>query len=67
MRFKQIDPYRLPTEYEMRDVFETINEMGGQVIRIYTVPVKSAHFRPARRPMSWRRARSTRIPSSAST
>jgi len=44
MRFRQANPYRLPTEYEMRDVFETINQMGGQVVRIYTIPVKNANF-----------------------
>jgi mannan endo-1,4-beta-mannosidase len=44
MRFRQINPYRLPTEYEMRDLFATITEMGGQAVRIYTVPVRSASF-----------------------
>ncbi len=46
MRFRQTNPYRLPTEYEMRDVFQTVAQMGGQVIRIYTVPVKNTEFPP---------------------
>ncbi len=46
MRFTETNPYRLPDEFEMRDVFETVNEMGGRVVRIYTVPVKSAGFPP---------------------
>ena len=44
MNFKETNPYALPTEYEMRDVFATIKEMGGQVIRIYTIPVKNTGF-----------------------
>jgi len=46
MRFTRTNPYRLPTEYEMRDMFATINEMGGQVVRIYTIPVKNDGFPP---------------------
>jgi hypothetical protein len=44
MRFKQANPYRLTSEDEMRDVFATIKEIGGQVVRIYTIPVKNADF-----------------------
>ena len=44
MRFTQLNPYRLPTEFEMRDVFATINQIGGQVVRIYTIPVKNDAF-----------------------
>ena len=44
MGFTQTNPYRLPNEYEMRDVFETVKEMGGQVIRIYTIPVRNNNF-----------------------
>jgi hypothetical protein len=46
MRFTQTNPYRLPTEYEMRDAFATVRQMGGQVIRIYTIPVRSTDFPP---------------------
>jgi hypothetical protein len=44
MRFTQTNPYRLPSEYEMRDLFATVQQMGGQVIRIYTIPVKNDAF-----------------------
>ncbi|MEL7147128.1 MAG: cellulase family glycosylhydrolase, partial [Bacteroidota bacterium] len=44
MAYTTTNPYALPTEYEMRDVFATVKEMGGQVIRIYTVPVKNTNF-----------------------
>ncbi len=44
MDFKQTNPYRLPNEYEMRDVFATVKEMGGRVLRIYTIPVRNANF-----------------------
>jgi hypothetical protein len=49
MDFKQTNPYALPTEFEMRDVFETVKEMGGQVLRIYTIPVRNKNF-PAEAP-----------------
>ncbi|UII76465.1 hypothetical protein LV716_01375 [Flagellimonas sp. HMM57] len=44
MGYTETNPYALPNEYEMRDVFATIKEMGGQVIRIYTIPVKNTGF-----------------------
>ncbi|MEL6534667.1 MAG: hypothetical protein AAFQ98_04610 [Bacteroidota bacterium] len=44
MAYTVTNPYALPTEYEMRDVFATIKEMGGQVIRIYTIPVRNTNF-----------------------
>ncbi|HJX72333.1 MAG TPA: cellulase family glycosylhydrolase, partial [Bacteroidales bacterium] len=46
MAFQVTNPYALPDEFEMRDVFKTVREMGGQVIRIYTVPVKNKNFPP---------------------
>lgn len=46
MRFRQANPYRLPDEFEMRDVFATIREMGGRALRIYTIPVRSETFPP---------------------
>jgi mannan endo-1,4-beta-mannosidase len=46
MSFKVINPYALPDEYEMRDVFESVRQMGGRVIRIYTIPVKNKNFPP---------------------
>ncbi len=44
MRFRQPNPYRLPIEYEMRDAFAAVAEMGGRALRIYSIPVKSAEF-----------------------
>jgi len=44
MDFKETNPYALPTEFEMRDAFATIKEMGGRVIRIYTIPVRNNNF-----------------------
>lgn len=46
MGFTRTNPYRLPDEFEMRDAFATIKEMGGQVIRIYTIPVRNNNFPP---------------------
>ena len=46
MSFTEINPYRLPDEFEMRDLFATVKEMGGQVIRIYTIPVRNKDFPP---------------------
>jgi mannan endo-1,4-beta-mannosidase len=46
MAFRETNPYALPDEYEMRDVFESVKQMGGRVIRIYTIPVKSKSFPP---------------------
>lgn len=38
--FSQLHAYSLPDEFELRDVFETISQIGGKVIRMYTIPVK---------------------------
>jgi hypothetical protein len=43
--FDRLHPYSLPDEFELRDVFETISQMGGKVVRMYTLPVKFA-FEP---------------------
>jgi len=40
LSFDATNPYRYPTEFEIRDAFETVKQMGGKVIRIYTLPVK---------------------------
>ncbi|WP_420401836.1 hypothetical protein [Flagellimonas sp.] len=44
--FSEIQPYSLPDEYEIRDVFETINQLGGRVIRMYTIPVQLENESP---------------------
>jgi hypothetical protein len=38
--FETTQPYRLPDEYEIRDALETVRQMGGQVVRTYTIPVR---------------------------
>lgn len=40
LSFESKNPYRYPTEFEIRDAFETIKQMGGRVVRMYTLPVK---------------------------
>ena len=42
LKFESSNPYTLPTEYEIRDALMTIKEMGGQVVRMYTLPVRSS-------------------------
>ena len=42
LKFESSNPYALPTEYEIRDALMTIKEMGGQVVRMYTIPVRSS-------------------------
>ncbi|MCB0639942.1 MAG: hypothetical protein KDC54_25145 [Lewinella sp.] len=46
MAFERVNPYDLPNEFEMRDALSTIREMGGRVVRMYTIPVRSADFPP---------------------
>jgi hypothetical protein len=40
MAFSVVSPFRLPTEYEIVDALMSIKQMGGRVVRIYTLPVK---------------------------
>lgn len=42
LSFGTKNPYRYPTEFEIRDAFETVKQMGGKVVRMYTIPVKRA-------------------------
>ena len=44
MAFEQTNPYGLPVEFELRDLFQTVVDTGGQVVRAYTVPVRNAGF-----------------------
>ena len=44
MEFSQTNPYGLPSEYELRDLFATVREMGGRVVRAYTIPVRNRRF-----------------------
>ncbi|MFA9388449.1 MAG: hypothetical protein ACERKD_01490 [Prolixibacteraceae bacterium] len=38
--FEQLNAYSLPDEFELRDVFESVSQMGGKVVRLYTIPAK---------------------------
>jgi hypothetical protein len=42
MRFEQENPFRWPSEYEIRDALESIRQIGGRVVRIYTLSVRKA-------------------------
>jgi len=38
--FDQINPWRLPDEFEIRDALETIKQMNGKVARMYVLSVR---------------------------
>jgi hypothetical protein len=40
MRFEQTMHFRFPNEYEITDALKSIKQMGGQVVRIYTLSVR---------------------------
>jgi hypothetical protein len=40
MAFTETNPWRLPDEYEIADALESVRQMGGQVVRIYTLSVR---------------------------
>jgi len=42
MRFDQSMPFRLPDAFEIDDALGAIEQMGGQVVRTYTLSVKKA-------------------------
>ncbi|MEM8900152.1 MAG: hypothetical protein AAGC85_18705, partial [Bacteroidota bacterium] len=44
MGFDQVNPYGLPSEFELRDLYESIQRLGGQVVRAYTIPVRNENF-----------------------
>ena len=46
MQFERKNPFRMPDEFEINDALETIKQMGGQVVRIYTLPVFQANESP---------------------
>ena len=39
MPFAEMNPWRLPDEFEINDALESVRQMGGQVARIYTLSV----------------------------
>ncbi|KPV90050.1 hypothetical protein AN395_03511 [Pseudoalteromonas sp. P1-30] len=44
MAFETANPYALPSEFELHDLFKTVNQLGGRVIRSYTIPVRNNNF-----------------------
>jgi len=40
MIFERTHPFNLPTAYEMEDAMVSVRQMGGSVIRSYTIPVR---------------------------
>ena len=42
MSFTQMNPWRLPNEFEIADALEAVRQMGGQVVRTYTLSVRVA-------------------------
>ncbi len=44
MDFRQTNPYGLPSEWELRDLYQTVQETGGGVVRAYTIPVRNHNF-----------------------
>ena len=39
MPFTEMNPWRLPNEFEIADALEAVRQMGGQVVRIYCLSV----------------------------
>ncbi len=39
--FTRAHEYRLPDEFELRDAFESIRQLGGTAVRMYTFPVRT--------------------------
>ena len=42
LRFERAMPFRLPDEYEIEDALESIRQIGGRVVRTYTLSVRKA-------------------------
>jgi mannan endo-1,4-beta-mannosidase len=40
MPFAEMNPWRLPDEFEINDALESVRQMGGQVARIYTLSIR---------------------------
>ncbi len=40
LAFTETNPWRLPDEYEINDALESVRQMGGRVVRIYTLSVR---------------------------
>ena len=42
MPFTEMNPWRLPDEFEINDALESVRQMGGRVARIYTLSIRRA-------------------------
>jgi len=42
MPFAEINPWRLTGEFEINDALESVRQMGGNVVRIYTLSIRRA-------------------------
>jgi mannan endo-1,4-beta-mannosidase len=40
--FEETSPWRIPDEFEIRDALTSVRQMGGTVVRIYTLSVRKA-------------------------
>jgi mannan endo-1,4-beta-mannosidase len=47
LAFEQSNPWRLPDEFEIRDALQSVRQMGGRVVRMYTLSVRRADDDPA--------------------
>jgi mannan endo-1,4-beta-mannosidase len=43
LEFSREYPYRMPDTFEMNDAMESIKQLGGNVVRMYTIPVRNIH------------------------
>ena len=42
LRFEETNPWRIPDEFEIRDALVSVKQMGGRVVRTYTLSVRKA-------------------------
>lgn len=42
MPFTEMNPWRLPDEFEIADALEAVRQMGGKVVRTYALSVRVA-------------------------
>jgi hypothetical protein len=40
MAFRQTNPWRFPNEFEIRDALKAVRQLGGGVVRVYTLSVR---------------------------
>ncbi len=46
LAFDREFPYRMPDAFEINDALESIRQLGGSVVRIYTIPVRNIKEKP---------------------